>query len=569
MLGPLRRLLAALPADIGFRVRRSIIMSVLSGPVELFGLAAFIPLLNVLSAGNGGGLANHLGGMAAPLKEVGLATAATVLAIGVVLRGVFVALVQIDQLRTGWLAQSALSTKLLRSLMESGYPASSEANTDELSSVILSETEAIATRIVMPYLAIAGAVSTSVLLGLALILVEPLLSSVAFASVVGAYVLTSQVTKRRAAAYSVRRTLLNGARFNHVAEVLEAYREIRLSNRGDTFVKAYERQAGEYGRLMAWSLAIGAAPRYAVEAALMLSIVFYIALAPGPIGPGALASLGVFAVGAYRLLPSVQLVYHGLQNIRFGRESLSRIEQYLSPAAELSVSGAAPVEPSTLAAEIGRYGVSMERVTFSYRDGNESVLKEVTFDIAPGRITGIAGRSGSGKSTLLDIVAGIRAPTDGVVRSGAYAIHSLPPSSWAAVCSYVPQRPRLFSGSVAENVALGEDGPDLDFIQQLLATVCLDDQQATSAVMRVSQKGAIGQDGSQLSGGQRQRIGLARALYQRPALLLLDESTSALDIRTEKRVLENLRQLGVTVVLVAHRETALSECDEVVVLQSS
>ncbi|EME57499.1 thiol reductant ABC exporter subunit CydD [Amycolatopsis decaplanina] len=191
--------------------------------------------------------------------------------------------------------------------------------------------------------------------------------------------------------------------------------------------------------------------------------------------------------------------------------------------------------------------IVLEKVSVAY--GEETVLSEVDMTIEPGEHVALVGPSGSGKSTLLAVLLGFVTPTSGRVLVDGVDLRELDPAAWRAGTAWVPQRPTLFTGTVEENIAMGQV-PD---VQAAARAAAFDE------VVRGLPDGyrtRIGELGAPLSAGQRQRLGLARALARTEAgLALLDEPTARLDAGTEAAVLGATRELltGRTAVLVAHR----------------
>ncbi|WP_329051909.1 thiol reductant ABC exporter subunit CydD [Amycolatopsis sp. NBC_01488] len=224
-----------------------------------------------------------------------------------------------------------------------------------------------------------------------------------------------------------------------------------------------------------------------------------------------------------------------------------------------------PVVPALAGARCRRRGAPslvFERVSVSY--AGVPALSDVDLTVPAGSHLALVGPSGSGKSTLLAVLLGFVAPSAGRVLVDGVDLRSLSSSDWLADVAWVPQRPTLFRGSLASNIALGAPSAD---VASAARAAALD---SVAAGLPGGFSAPVGELGEVLSAGQRQRVGLARALARTSSgLVLLDEPTARLDSRTEAAVLSATRQLlpGRTAVLVAHRPAMVSLADRVVELR--
>ena len=211
-----------------------------------------------------------------------------------------------------------------------------------------------------------------------------------------------------------------------------------------------------------------------------------------------------------------------------------------------------PIEPdphASLGVAPPGVGMQLEHVDYSFEGDGEPVLRDIDLSVPAGHVLAVVGPTGSGKTTLVELVAGLVAPTAGAVRVAA------------GPRSLVFQEAFLFAGTVRDNLRLGDRYSDDELWEALrLASA---DRFVHDLPHRLDT--VVGERGVSLSGGQRQRVALARALVRRPTLLLLDDTTSALDPATESRVLENLRTglSGTTVMLIASRPSTIALADDV------
>jgi ATP-binding cassette subfamily B protein RaxB len=202
-------------------------------------------------------------------------------------------------------------------------------------------------------------------------------------------------------------------------------------------------------------------------------------------------------------------------------------------------------------------------LSFRYADGEPEVLRGVTFAIEPGESVAIVGPSGCGKTTLLKLMLGIHAPAAGELRVGGVPLAQLGLARWREMVGTVMQDDALLAGSVADNICFFDDAPDLPWLIECARMAAVHDE---IEAMPMGYHTLIGDMGGSLSGGQKQRLLLARALYKRPSVLLLDEATSALDVDRERIVNQQVRQLALTRLIVAHRPETIASASRVIVL---
>jgi ATP-binding cassette subfamily B protein RaxB len=225
---------------------------------------------------------------------------------------------------------------------------------------------------------------------------------------------------------------------------------------------------------------------------------------------------------------------------------------------EANLLDAAPVDPADSFIEV-------KSLFFRYSDIDPWLLEDINLRIEPGECVAIVGPSGAGKSTLLKLMAGLLVPQAGdVIISG----HSVCTSRAAVLgkVGFVLQDDTLFNGTISENISFASDIPDMSRVEECARLACLDDD---INAMPMGYNTLIGDMGAALSGGQQQRLLLARALYQQPSILILDEATSHLDIPTEQRIATMLAELRMTRVFAAHRPDTIAIANRVISLSRS
>lgn len=210
--------------------------------------------------------------------------------------------------------------------------------------------------------------------------------------------------------------------------------------------------------------------------------------------------------------------------------------------------------------------IAFDNVCYQYEGPNSPmVLNKVSFLIPHGKITAIVGASGSGKTTLLKMMLGFYAPINGTIKVGQYHLNRYSESLWRKQCGCVMQDGYIFSNSIAENIGLSDDKPDMKRVLQASEIANI---REWIEQLPLGYNTIIGADGHGLSNGQKQRILIARAAYKNSPFLFFDEATNSLDANNEKVIMENLNQLfcNKTVVIVAHRLSTVKNADNIIVL---
>lgn len=373
-------------------------------------------------------------------------------------------------------------------------------------------------------------------------------------------------------ALSIRRKLTRNGRFiaagqgrriQVVQEGLGAIRDIILGRTQNVAIGKFAAVDGALRKRQATNMFIAATPRLLVECIGMIIIavaVLFIAGTPGGLLP-LIPTLGAFALGAQRLMPLAEQAYRGWAGAISSRQLLDDV---LAQIPDNLHSFSVPDHPGMDFRET----ITFEKVSFAY-DPAQPILTDVSFTVRKNEMIGIVGATGSGKSTLIDLVLGLLQPVDGVIRIDGTALSSANMAGWQDNISHVPQTIYLSDATIAENIAFNVplDRIDMARVEDAARQADIHDAIASWPGAYLS---VVGERGVRLSGGQRQRIGIARALYSRANVLVLDEATNALDAATEANIMQSINNLqsNKTILIVAHRSSALTGCDRVIDLSA-
>lgn len=361
--------------------------------------------------------------------------------------------------------------------------------------------------------------------------------------------------------------------FQQIQNSMSLYREIFVMSREKKFEIEFKESRLESGTLFARLNWLQLVPKFSVEVAVVLGA-FFLAITATLNGgyQNALADLAVFLGATSRLAPSALRLQQSLISIRsFAGQSVTSFQYYK----ELDSFGSKNFTPKNIENDTNAIKesasipvVDFKLVSYKFFGSSESVLKDISFSIAPGETIALVGPSGSGKSTLCDLFLGLLSPTTGTAMIGGISAFQFVKNNPGFV-SYLPQETLIIPGTVSENIAFGLNPNQINYSK---LNDALEKSQMSDFILSTPKgiEQVIGDTGMKLSGGQKQRIGLARALYAAPKLLVLDEPTSSLDAETEDALMRSLQVMKGTcsTLIIAHRLSTLKYADRIMYLEN-
>lgn len=453
------------------------------------------------------------------------------------------------------------STKLMEAYMKQPYSYFLNKNTAEILRSVNTDTGNMYT-VVTNLLQIISQSLTSALLIAGLLISSFWMTVVVTALLALCALLIILVLQKKMRALGKEYQRVGAGIIKTVKQSFEGIKEIKIMNKERFFIENYRTVYKNATRIELIYNLMSYIPKYLIETIAIGGILLYLAvvIAGGGDMGALLPQLSLFAVAAFKLLPSVNALYANYGNVMYNKASVDLIYHDIREVQNVTDGALADTEVEKLCFE---KEITVNSLSFAYDNMDQNVLEDISFSIEKGESVAFIGESGGGKTTLVDNILGILKPQKGSVLVDGVNINEIM-QSWHRDIGYIPQTIFIMDDTVRRNVAFGVRNEEIDDEKVWEA---LREAQLESFVKNLEHglDTEVGEAGMRLSGGQRQRIGIARALYHAPDILVFDEATSALDNETEKEVMAAIDALhgSKTMLMIAHRLTTIENCDHV------
>lgn len=459
-------------------------------------------------------------------------------------------------------AGAYLAKRMVRGYLNLPYEFHLQRNSAELIRNAHDAPRSLANQVFLPVVSITS--ETILLLGLValLIVAAPLATGLALVFMVPTVFVLARVVQPRLKSRGRESHYLSYTSLSSLQQSLRGLRDIKLLGLEGVFTRDYGRSRDGMAHAHYLMNTAQELPRTLIETSLLLFILAYFGFTVSQ-GVGAaetLPVLGLFAYAGLRMQPSIQTIVRSSNNLKFSAAALDDVyDDLVMLDSRPTTHPQDPVQPLSFEREI-----VLDSVGYTYSEADRPALSQVSLRIENGDFVGVCGATGGGKTTLVDLITGLLKPSTGCIRVDGFDIGDHP-RRWQENLGYVPQSVFLMDDTLRRNIAFGI--PD-ENIEDTAVAEALSMAQLESFVATLPDglDTRVGEQGIRLSGGQRQRVAVARALYRRPSVLIMDEGTSALDNLTETQLVNTLERVRGerTILVVAHRLSSVRSCDYII-----
>ncbi|WP_430811118.1 MULTISPECIES: ABC transporter ATP-binding protein [unclassified Carboxylicivirga] len=558
----INRIIEVLPPGYKKKSAKMMALLFLNSMMELFGLAAFLPLFSVILQDNV--IQTHpiisqvyqLGGFSSENQFILVLAGFIVFAI--VFKNVMSLFILKSQATFSLSLYQYFAIRLHQFYYSKGFPYFKNTNSNVIMRDVSAIPQRFANNMVLPVFNFLNELFVLSFILISLVLYDWKAIVLLSCTILPIFLVFYNWVKGRTAKVESETNRLQPLLGKSIFQSIFGFTDVEITNTQERFRNKIAAYLNKMVKLSIKRTIYAQAPTKVIEAGMVITI--FAITAYGlyflPDRQGLTALLGLFALAAYRILPSVNRIMMALISIKGHQYTFGTIGQ---------VKDYTPQKPQAEPLTFDKT-ITLNNLCFRFPDSKDNLLHKINLTIKKGESIGFVGPSGAGKTTLMNLMLGFWPGSEGEIIIDSQTLSAANLSNWRDQLGYVQQEVYILDGTIAENIAFGLERAEID--QQKLEKV-LKQSSLWEFVESLPDKAqtTIGERGTKLSGGQRQRVGIARALYAGASILFFDEATSALDTQTEEEITESIQQLTdgkLTIVVIAHRVSTLKYCDRII-----
>ena len=453
-----------------------------------------------------------------------------------------------------------LSNELFIGYINQPYDFYLNRNTSELTIIIQNELNQFSI-VIQAAITLFTELTIVIAILLTFLIIEPIGSLTVSILLLFFILLFNKFTHDKIISWGEMRQFYSGNINKIIFETFGGIKDLKILCRQSFFKNSYISNNLKFSEYQAKYSTLSVIPRFYLEfiSVVGISVLIFVMIISGKSIDQLVPTLAVFATASFRAIPSLNRVMGSIQSIKYGNAVIKLLYKEFI---EIRTNKNSFINSNDEL--LFNKNINFKNLSFSYPLSKKIVISNVNLSISKGETIGIVGASGSGKSTFIDLLLGLLKPTTGEICIDNLNINRNL-DTWQKFIGYVPQTIFLSDDTIIKNVAFGISDNEIDINKVKKA---LDLAQILDHFESLPEglSTFVGERGIRISGGQRQRIGIARALYNNPLILVLDEATSSLDSKTELEVMKSINLLkGVkTIIIAAHRLSTLEKCDRII-----
>ena len=426
----------------------------------------------------------------------------------VIISLIFRTITQYAEIRFCLMRDYSISKHLLEGYLNQPYTWFLKRYSADISKSIFIEVNKVVINTILPTLVVLSQGSLILLLLILLFIVDPILALNVSLVLSLSYVFIFYLVKKKILSINLATFKLNQDRYFTVNETFSAFKEIKIGGLEKNFLDRFTKSGKIYAKNESIARVVAQMPRFFIEAICFGGMIFLILImmARGDNFIKIMPIIGLYAFAGYRLIPSIQQVYHALIQINFSKPNLDNLHKDFTNLQFVK-------SPQKILKMHVKKFITMKNICFKYFANKHQTLKNVNLTIPAFSKVAIVGATGSGKTTLVDIILGLLDPIEGTLRVDGNIINNNNKRSWQKCIGYVPQQIYLSDNSISANIAFGVDVKEIDHHAVEKAAKIAQIHNFIMTELKNNYETTLGEKGVRLSGGQRQRIGIARALY--------------------------------------------------------
>jgi len=544
-----------------------VFLLIIASLLEMFSIGLVVPLIGILINGNlkdslffdtAGGFIENLN------SEELIVYGMSFMVLVYVIKAIYLALITFYQSNYIYDIQQSVSSRLVEMYINAPYTFHLQNNPSKLINNVANEVNLFSINVTVPLNVILSEFFVVTGLLFLLFFYEPLGALIVFIFLIVTSFTFYTFMRKKIANWGQLRQVYDERRLKTLQEILHGSKEIKILGREDWFKGIFVENNLGSTQIQSIQRSFLQLPRLVIEVLVIVSLLLliFVMMLKGINTNKMVMTVGLFAAISFRIAPSINKVLVSFQEMRYATSIVDKIYCELVERAYSKTPAEKKVKQNIEKISFSK-SLNFNDVEYSYPSSDIPNLFNLNLSINPGEFIGVIGKSGSGKTTFLNLILGLVDPKKGSIEVDGLNIHSNV-KAWQSNIGYVPQSVYLTDDSIRNNIAFGlsPDKIDNNLLQNVIMMANLGSLVSKSDI-GIDYR--VGDRGNNLSGGQIQRIGIARALYNKPSVLVLDEATSSLDSITEKLILDTIQNLKgkLTIVLVTHKMSAIKSCDRV------